>query len=147
MILKVTINEGMGKVRCSFPGFTLDENRRKSIFVYERTEQLKALEDEAIVSIETVTETEYEEAVARASKVFTAKAIADKRAALNRLIKTGGKDKIITGSGLTVTVEPGDATPEEISKEAQEELDMLNAQVGDEPPVDEIGNYLKDSGV
>lgn len=165
MILKVTINEGFGVIRCPFPVFTLDEEKKKSVFVHERSEQLKQLEDEGMVSIETVSEKKYNDAVAAVSKKLTKKAIIAKRRSLNRLIKSGGKEKIITGSGLELTVDPGDATPEEIAGEAKQELKELDMMVGDEGkeeakgddddgpwtdavdhPVDEIGAFLQDSG-
>jgi len=160
MILKVTINEGFGVIRCPFPAFTLNEEGRKSIFVHERTEQLKQLEDEGMVTVETVSEKVYNDAVAAVSKKLTRKAIIAKRRSLNRLIKTGGKDRVITGSGLELTIDPGDATPEEIVGEAKQELSELDQMVGDEGkdeaktselppdhPVDEIGDFIQTSGV
>lgn len=164
MILKVTITEGIGTIRCPFPAFTLSEEKNKSAFVHERTEQLKQLEDEGLVSIETVSEKQYKDAVAAVSRKLTKKAIIAKRRSLNRLIKTGGKDKVITGSGLEMTVDPGDATPEEIAGEATQELKELDMMVGDEGkeeakadetktptpppehPVDEIGEFLQETG-
>lgn len=138
MILKVTINEGMGSIRCPFPPFSLDEETRKSVFVFERTEQLKQLEDEGIVNVEMITEAAYNEVRKIVSRRLTMKAIAKKRGQLNRLIKTGGKDKVMTGSGLTMTIDPGDATPEEIAAEATQELKDLDSLVGkegkEEPP-------------
>lgn len=155
MLFLVTINEGMGRIRCPFPSFTLDEERKKSVLVHERTEQLKGLEDEGIVTITIVTEGQYDEMLAKVSARLTKKAIAAERAVLNRLIKTGGKSKVITGSGLTMTVEPGDATPEEIAAEAKQRLEALNAQVGEEsssgpgeePPVDDIAKFLRQNEI
>lgn len=122
MLLRVTISEGTGMIRCPFPAFMLEEGKLDSIFVHERTEQLKALEEEGLVSIETITEKEYQDVLKRTSDRLTKRAIGRKRAQLQRLIKTGKAEKSILGSGYELAVEPGDVTPEELSAEAEEEL-------------------------
>jgi len=127
MYLRVTINEGMGSVRCGFPAFGLDEEKKKSIFVTEMTEQLKRLEEEGIVSIDTVTEKQYNEHRQKVSDYFNKKAKDNKRKDLERIIKTGGKNQILTGTGIIVTEEPGEGvSPEEIKRQAEAELKALD---------------------
>ena len=148
MLLKVTISDGMGKVRCPLPPFTLDEKTRPSVFIHDRTDQLKQLEDEGIISVELVTEHEYNLALEKASARLTKKAIDQKRKQLKRIMKTDGKEKIVTGSGLTITVEPGDVSPEELKAEAAadlKELDTFEERLAGDHPVDEIGDFLRSS--
>ena len=144
MIYKVTITEGTGNIRCPYPAFELDEIKRKSIFIMEMSEQLKTMENDGLISIDLISEAEYRKALAVRSVQLSAKAIADKKTRLKRLIKSGGAEKILTGSGLTMTVEDGDATPEEIAKEAQQELDAMDQQQEQMAADTDYGEFMKD---
>lgn len=128
MLLKVTIKEGMGIVSCQMPGFQLNELiNKKTIFVAEMTPALKELKDFGMVSIEKATLEEYRNFLVKVSENADKNARARRERQLKKQIETGGKERVVLGTGVVMTVDPGDEKPEVIKREAEEELKVLKS--------------------
>jgi len=134
MLLKVTIVEGMGIVTCQMPAFQLNEEQnKKSIFAAEMTPALKELKDFGMITIEKATLKDYRDFLVKVSENADKSARKRRERQLRKQISTGGRETIVLGSGVVMTVDPGDEKPEIIKQEAKDELEHL--QTTKPPPI------------
>lgn len=136
MLLKITIVPGMGVVTCQMPAFQLNESAgKKMIFVAEMTPALKELKDFGMITIDKGTSKEYRDFLVKVSENADRSARARRVRQLRKRMETGGVETVVLGSGVVMTIDPGDTKPDVIKKEAAEQLKALEAT--QPPPIRE----------
>lgn len=134
MLLKVTIVEGNGIVTCQMPAFQLNESaNKKTIFVAEMTPALKELKDFGVITIDKATHKEYRDFLVKVSENADKFARRRRERQLKKRIETGGRETTVLGSGVVMTVDPGDEKPEVIRREAEDDLKALKSTTP--PPI------------